>query len=197
MRRPRRPSTEDLKLWRHAIRDVEPLPGRAIDPEPEPAAAPVPAAAPAAAAKPPAPAARPAAAKKRHPSAPPVRPAPAPILPGLPVPGVDRRTADRLRRGRLAIAARIDLHGMGQAAAHQALAGFIEQCHRTDRRMVLVITGKGTFGESQGVLRVKVPDWLNAPPLRDKVLAFHPAQSRDGGAGALYVLLRRRREPGR
>ncbi len=86
---------------------------------------------------------------------------------------------------------------MTKAEAHHALLGYLEHCHRHDRRVVLVITGKGTFrrGEEQagGVLRQSVPRWLSETPLREKVLAWQPAQPRDGGEGALYVLLKRRR----
>ena len=114
---------------------------------------------------------------------------------GRVIPGLDQRTADRLRQGRLEIQARIDLHGMRQAEALHALSGFIQHNHHHGRRLVLVITGKGTLGEGRGVLRSQVPRWLAEPALRDKVLAFYPARQKDGGDGALYVLLKRRRVP--
>ena len=101
---------------------------------------------------------------------------------------------DRLRRGRLGVDARLDLHGLTQHAAHDALVRFVLDAHARGRRSLLVITGKGTFGDGRGILRARVPDWLNDPPLRDKVLAIETAQPKDGGAGALYVLLKRRRE---
>lgn len=107
-------------------------------------------------------------------------------------PGVDRRTADRFRRGRMVIDGRIDLHGMTQEQAHIALHHFIEGQHAHQARCVLVITGKGARGE--GVLRRTVPRWLNDPRLRPLILSFSHAQIPDGGDGALYVLLRRHRE---
>ena len=58
-------------------------------------------------------------------------------------------------------------------------------------RCVLVVTGKGI--ETGGTLRQMAPRWLNEEPNRARVVAFTPAQPHDGGAGALYVLLRRRR----
>ncbi|MBX6321539.1 MAG: Smr/MutS family protein, partial [Rhodospirillaceae bacterium] len=108
------------------------------------------------------------------------------------MPGVDRRRAERLRRGQLAIEASIDLHGLTQAAAHARLTRFIHDCVAAERRCVLVVTGIGR-GESRGVLREAVPRWLNEPPLRAHVLGFDYAQLRHGGLGALYVLLRQRR----
>lgn len=102
--------------------------------------------------------------------------------------GVDRRTADRLKRGKLPIEARLDLHGHSRESAHQALYSFIHAAHSAERRCVLVVTGKG-----KGILQEAVPRWLNDPSLRPMVLSVQYAQQRDGGTGALYVLLRRRR----
>lgn len=124
---------------------------------------------------------------------PPSVPAPLPdLMPGVPV-GLDRRTDDRLRRGRLRIDGRIDLHGMTQAEAHAALTGYLRRAHHDARRCILVITGKGALSRGGGILRAAVPRWINERPLRDIVLALHPAQPKDGGEGALYVLLKRRR----
>lgn len=103
-------------------------------------------------------------------------------------PGVDRRTADRLRRGKLTIDARLDLHGHTQESAHRALISFIDAGYAAGRRCVLVVTGKG-----KGVLQSAVPRWLNEAMLRQKVLSIQYAQQKDGGTGALYVLLRRNR----
>jgi DNA-nicking Smr family endonuclease len=114
-----------------------------------------------------------------------------PVLEPGSAPGLDKRTAERLRRGQIAVEARIDLHGHTQAEAHRALTAFIIGAAEAGRRCVLVITGKGEAGA--GVIRAAVPAWLNAPDLRPKILAFRPAQPRDGGTGALYVLLKRKR----
>jgi len=104
--------------------------------------------------------------------------------------GIDRRQELRLRRGRLPVEARLDLHGMTQTEAHRALSGFVARAHASGRRTLLVVTGKGTR-EGSGILRAAVPRWLAEPALRDKVLSTAPAVPRDGGAGALYILLRR------
>ena len=106
---------------------------------------------------------------------------------------VDSRTLDRLRRGRLRPEARLDLHGMTQDKAHLALNRFIAEAQSSGVRSIIIITGKGRISEGGGVLRNQVPQWLNAPSIRPSILAFSPAQPKDGGAGALYVMLRRRR----
>jgi len=106
--------------------------------------------------------------------------------------GLDRRSALRLKRGQMAIEARLDLHGMTQEPAHRVLTKFIARAYDEGRRTLLIVTGKGT-GEGTGVLRQAVPRWLDEPLCRAAILAIEEAQPKDGGAGALYVLLRRRR----
>jgi DNA-nicking Smr family endonuclease len=143
------------------------------------------------------------------------RPRDRPAPPASGFAGVDRATAERLKRGLHRIEAQLDLHGMTQAAAHRALAGFVVASREAGRRCVLVITGRGLSpgyravppfqhsedgrsdgspgGEEAGILRRAVPRWLDEPELRPHLLAIAPAQPRHGGAGALYLLLRRRR----
>ena len=113
--------------------------------------------------------------------------------------GLDRRNLERLRRGKLPIEATIDLHGDTQAVAHRRLGAFLTRAQATGRRCVLVITGKGRLGRGEGgrepgVIRANLPRWLNEAPNRERVLAFAQAQPAHGGAGAFYVLLKRRRE---
>ncbi|MDH3739223.1 MAG: Smr/MutS family protein [Alphaproteobacteria bacterium] len=108
--------------------------------------------------------------------------------------GVDKRTVERMRRGKLPIEARLDLHGSYQDAAQADLNAFISSCAATGCRTVLVITGKGAVSEGGGVLRRRLPDWLNQPACRPHVLAFATARPEHGGSGAFYVLLRRRRD---
>jgi len=137
----------------------------------------------------------------------PGEPSPAPPLPQPPSPppvrakadavpslggGLDRRSAARLRRGEIALDARLDLHGRTQDEAHRALVRFIGTSHDAGLRAVLVITGKGGSG-GEGVLRRAVPRWLGEARCRALVLAVAPARPRHGGDGALYVLLRRKR----
>ena len=108
-------------------------------------------------------------------------------------PGLDKRSARRLKRGLRAIEARLDLHGLRQEEAHRALTSFIAGSYEAGKRCVLVITGKGRVSEGGGVLRTNVPRWLNQAPNRMRILSFTHATPADGGTGALYVLLKRQR----
>lgn len=135
------------------------------------------------------------------------RAAPAWDVESADTPDVDRRTAQKLRRGQLPIDARIDLHGDRQHQAQQRLTRFILASHSAGHRCVLVITGKGTRHRRQpdiamtsdvndpqpGVIRRRLLDWLAAPALRPLILAVKTARPSDGGRGAFYVLLRRNR----
>ena len=108
----------------------------------------------------------------------------------------------RLKRGELAIEGRLDLHGMNQGEAREALMRFIRGAHAAQKRCVLVVTGKGNTGRRSedwltskpGVLKQNVPIWLREGDLSSIVLQAVAAQPRDGGYGALYVYLRRRRD---
>ena len=105
--------------------------------------------------------------------------------------GLDRARAERLRRGKMPLEGRLDLHGLTQAQARARLETFILAAFEAGKRTLLVITGKGSGSGGRGVLRTTVPQWLGQAPLGALVLAFSYAQKRDGEQGALYVLLRR------
>jgi DNA-nicking Smr family endonuclease len=127
----------------------------------------------------------------------PVAPAhvPKPIKPAVPplVP-LGRRERSRLSRGRHEIDARLDLHGMTQSRAHQALHLFLQRSHSEGHTFVLVITGKGVAGDAErGVLRRQVPHWLSLPEFRALIVGFEEANIGHGGSGALYVRIRRAR----
>jgi DNA-nicking Smr family endonuclease len=106
---------------------------------------------------------------------------------------VDTATVDRLKKGRMTVDAKLDLHGMNQSQAHSALSSFVNRAYDRGHRCVLVITGKGIWRKEGGVLREQVPRWLNMPEMKSRVLGFSFATQRDGGSGALYVLVKRRR----
>ena len=115
-----------------------------------------------------------------------------------PQPRLDARVQRRMERGKLRPEGRLDLHGMRLDEAHAALRGFVFDGHSRGRRLLLVITGKGGGGddpipERRGVLRHPVPHWLSVPPLAPLVQDVRPAHRSHGGAGALYVYLRRRK----
>ena len=179
---------DDERLWRAVTADIAPLEGKRPAARPKPAA-PAPTPGKQAAAKP--------AAKVVAKPAP--APQPRPALPDLPplepgrAAGVDKRTAQRLRRGQLAIEARLDLHGLTQAEAHRRLDHFLAEAFDSGIRNALIITGKGRISEQGGVLRRMVPRWLAQPPNRARVIAVNEAQPKHGGAGALYVLVKRKR----
>lgn len=120
---------------------------------------------------------------------------PAPKSAPPPLAPIGRREKSRLAKGRQPIDARIDLHGMTQARAHQRLIAFLQQAHGDGCTFVLVITGKGKVSLSsdgeRGVLRRQVPLWLDLPELRSLVVGFEQAHIGHGGEGALYVRLRR------
>lgn len=179
-RRRRQLSVEDRLLWQEVARSVAPLPGRTVEPtiasEPPPAppgkasvAPPTPKASPAS----------PASARKA---------APTPLAP------IERRMVRALARGQTRAEATLDLHGMTQSQAHARLLGFLRRAQGSGHGLVLVVTGRGREGdEARGVLRRMVPLWLGAPELRQLVMGFQEAGTRQGGAGALYVRLRRSR----
>jgi DNA-nicking Smr family endonuclease len=108
--------------------------------------------------------------------------------------GLDPRLIVRLRRGEFPLEAHLDLHGMTQPDSRQALNEFIQESARNGRRTVLVVPGRG-LGSPGGrpVLKHAVVQWLSHGMLSGYVLGFVTARPTDGGAGALYVLLRRDR----
>lgn len=132
--------------------------------------------------------------EKRAAKTAPVAAAP-PAPPNMPLAPLDRRMRQRVARGRQAIDARLDLHGMTQSEAHAALLHFLRAASGRGLRLVLVITGKGrrNVGET-GVLRRQVPHWLALPEFRSVVIGFDDAHITHGGEGALYVRLRRPRD---
>ena len=123
-----------------------------------------------------------------------LRPPPLPELRHGTTTGLDKRNAKKLRKGQHTIEGQLDLHGMTQACAHVAINNFIEVSYIAGKRCVLIITGKGLKKDGAvGVLRLAVPRWLNEKPNRSRVLAFFFATPKDGGEGALYVMLKRKR----
>jgi DNA-nicking Smr family endonuclease len=115
-------------------------------------------------------------------------------------PGIDRKTSLKLKKGKVEIDCKLDLHGLTQIEAKKALEEAILGAWKNRLRLILVITGKGlrqtksnglNDNGATGILRRVVPEWLKETPLSNFVLAFSSAQKTHGGTGALYVLLRR------
>jgi DNA-nicking Smr family endonuclease len=109
----------------------------------------------------------------------------------------DLPTRRKLAKGRLPIEGTVDLHGLTQSEAHALLLSSLHRAYADGRRYVLVITGKGDSYGSDGILKRAVPAWFATAPFRALVSGQEGAGRRHGGAGALYVRLRRRGEDGR
>jgi len=190
-RRPRMLSPEERELWRKIARGVRPLDPsrlrRLEDPDP------------------PSPGttdARPPAAPVKGAS----RPAPVPAPKSGPAP--PEQSGDRrMRRGRVEVEARLDLHGLTSARAREALLGFLGRAQAGGLRCVLVITGKGAGAHAldrlryepfdpearplPGVLRRAFSRWMGEPEFARLVSGYAPAHRRHGGDGAFYVMVRR------
>jgi DNA-nicking Smr family endonuclease len=115
--------------------------------------------------------------------------------------GLDGTTKEKLKRGELQPGARIDLHGMTEAAAHAALLSFLASAQARGVRLALVVTGVGNPRSDEdaewmraphGVLKQMVPRWLNEKEFAALAVGTAPAHIRHGGDGALYVYLRKR-----
>ena len=188
---------EDRALWNRVRRSVKPLKAEtasselATTPDPGPVRP-----------EPEAKAPRPGERKSKQAPPPPTA---APYIPpvsksksGPPaLSGLEPRHKRKLARGRSEVDDRLDLHGMRQATAFHTLVGFLRRAQARRLKTVLVITGKGSSadvgagGREPGVLRRLVPQWLAREEFRDLVVGFAPASRRHGGAGALYVRIRR------
>ena len=108
--------------------------------------------------------------------------------------GLDPRLVAQLRRGEYSVQAHLDLHGMIQPDAKEALTTFIVDSVRKGRRAVLIVHGRGRRSPGgQAVLKHAAAQWLSHGLAGGYVLAFATARPSDGGAGAVYVLLRRER----
>jgi len=104
---------------------------------------------------------------------------------------LDRRTRLRLRRGEFAVQGHLDLHGQTRDEAHVSLETFVRRERALGHRCILVIHGRGLNSPAQiPVLKESVGRWLSRGALGRQTLAFCTARPCDGGAGALYVLLR-------
>lgn len=169
--------TEEEILWQMAMRGVDPMVGK--NPPHTPAART---------------SRRATAALTSPPVSKPASLDPGALLSSRPEPAANAPLPRKIR-----IEAKLDLHGLSQRHAHETLNRFILDCHRRDIRFVLVITGKGRSArdaeasDTMGVLRRRVPEWLQTGAMGQIVRQIHPAGARHGGAGAFYILLRRNR----
>lgn len=178
-------SQADRALWDEIAKSIRPLPGRRTRIGDEPEALSVEDQSAKGNEKRKRPVVAPPPLKHRDPPAPPLAP-------------IDRRLKQKLSRGSTGIDAKLDLHGHTQAEAKSRLLRFLQNAQAREHALVLVITGKGKRSEDGwsgegGVLKRQVPLWLSLPEFRPLVIGFEEAAIRHGGAGALYIRVRRRR----
>jgi DNA-nicking Smr family endonuclease len=189
IRRGRSLSREEARLWAAVADTVKPISGKAAPPPEEAAGR-----SPDGAGKP-----RPINAARL--AAMPVPPKKSRHRPAAPRPfdahGLDAGWERKLAKALLHPDFTLDLHGHTVAAAHARLDSGLGQAAAMGARLVLVITGRprpveaADRGTARGAIRAKVLDWLALGPHASRIAAVRPAQRRHGGAGALYVVLRR------
>lgn len=108
------------------------------------------------------------------------------------VAGVDAGLARKLRRGEFAVQGHVDLHGLTREEAKKEVEGFLRASRNAGKRCVLVVHGRGLHSKDHlPVLKDALRTWLSTARFARHVLAFATAKPVDGGAGAIYVLLRR------
>lgn len=105
--------------------------------------------------------------------------------------GLSFKALKNLRRGNYPAEKTLDLHGMTVDQARIALLRFLGECEAANIRHVIIVHGKGFRSANKPVIKAMVNRWLRAT---DIVLAFHSAQPKDGGSGAVYVLLKKQRD---
>jgi len=112
--------------------------------------------------------------------------------------GLDASWERKLAKAQVAPDLTIDLHGLGLDSAYTRLNGALGQAVAMQARLVLVIAGKSRphgdndqRGNRRGAIRAKLLDWLAAGPHASRIAAVRPAAQRHGGAGAVYVVLRK------
>lgn len=106
--------------------------------------------------------------------------------------GLDPRVVRRLRRGEFAVQAHVDLHGLLKDEAKSELESFLAKSRQQGKRCVLVVHGRGLHSKDQvPVLKEALKRWMQTGRFARHVLGFSTARPHDGGAGAIYVLLKR------
>lgn len=113
---------------------------------------------------------------------------------------IDANTAQRFRKGEFRLEAELDLHGYTEDRAFDAVISFVKKAYLNKKRCISIITGKGLrkkveddIFDSRGVLKDRVPQWLNLPELRPLILAIKHPLANEGGSGAIHIFLRRQR----
>lgn len=108
---------------------------------------------------------------------------------------MDGAFAKRFKREIYKVEATLDLHGVTEKAAFEIVCDFVKQAYNSEKRCILIVTGKGRDDipfSGKGVLRKAVPEWLSHSEISPLILAFKNPSEAMGGAGALYILLRKK-----
>ena len=106
--------------------------------------------------------------------------------------GLDPHVVRRLRRGEFALQGHVDLHGLLKDEAKNELEAFLAKSRQQGKRCVLVVHGRGLHSKDQvPVLKEALKGWMHTARFARHVLAFTSARPHDGGAGAVYVLLKK------
>lgn len=112
---------------------------------------------------------------------------------------IDAQTFKRFKKEKFKIEATLDLHGLTIDKAYDAVYHFIVSSYNQNKRVVLIITGKGLEHKEQdifspiGSLKQSVPTWLQNDEMKNMILSYTHPTPKLGGSGALYILLRRKR----
>ena len=102
--------------------------------------------------------------------------------------GLQHKVLKKLRQGKKPIEHALDLHGLTVEQARNELLEFLGECEAAGVRHAIIVHGKGFRSKDKPVIKPMVNRWLRAA---DNVLAFHSALPKDGGSGAVYVLLKK------
>lgn len=112
---------------------------------------------------------------------------------------IDANTFKRFKNGEIRVERELDLHGQTENEAYEKVINFVKSSYLRGLRCIDIITGKGLhaedvpFFEARGVLKDRVPQWLNLPEIRPLILTMIHPEPKDGGSGVLRILLRRKR----
>ena len=108
---------------------------------------------------------------------------------------MDGNLAKRFKREEFKVEAVLDLHGVTEKEAFEKVCDFIKQSYNQKKRCLIIVTGKGmddTLFSERGVLRKSVPNWLSHSEIAPLILGYRNPSEALGGAGALYILLRKK-----
>jgi DNA-nicking Smr family endonuclease len=169
----RRLNPDEAKLWARVVDSVRPLGAGFAAPVEE-------------------------AEKQATPAPAPRKPVPRPRAAVRKAPGetLDATWDRRLAGGLVSPDSALDLHGHNLATAYDLLDRWLDEAIRSGARLMLLVTGKAPSpggGAKRGAIRAAVGDWLHASRHAGRIAAVRNAHPRHGGAGALYIVLRRSR----